>query len=159
MTLDSLFDADVHQAVKRRLAALQPDSQARWGLMSAHQAVCHLADAFRMVLGERPIAFRGNLRLKTVIRFMALTLPVPWPKGSKGRRRWTGSAAAPSGAGRRRPRRPDGAHARRGGRPEQPATGVVESCRPLSRLDSLLDFLRALNLGDAQVVPGLEIEP
>ena len=81
MTLDSLFDADVHQAVKRRLAALQPDSQARWGLMSAHQAVCHLADAFRMVLGERPIAFRGNLRLKTVIRFMALTLPVPWPKG------------------------------------------------------------------------------
>ena len=50
--------------------------------MSAHQAVCHLSDAFQMVLGERPTDARGNLLLRTVIRFVALTLPVAWPKNA-----------------------------------------------------------------------------
>ena len=78
--MQSLFQPDVLQNVERRLRALQPDSDARWGRMSAHQAVCHLADAFRMVLGERPTDMHGNLLLRTVIRFVALTLPVAWPK-------------------------------------------------------------------------------
>lgn len=82
MTLDSLFDPDVHQALKHRLTGLRPDSTARWGRMSAHQTVCHLADALRLVLGERPTAFQSNLLLRTVMRFAALTLPMPWPKGT-----------------------------------------------------------------------------
>ena len=81
MTFDSIFEPNVHQALTRRLAALRPDSKARWGRMSAHQAVCHLADALRLVLGERPTSFRANLFLKIVGRFAALSLPVPWPKG------------------------------------------------------------------------------
>ncbi len=78
--MKSLFQREVLQDVKDRLGALRPDSDARWGRMSAHQAVCHLADAFRLVLGERPTDMRGNLPSRTVIRFVALTLPVAWPR-------------------------------------------------------------------------------
>ena len=49
--------------------------------MSPPGAVCHLTDAFRMVLGERPIDFKSNILLRTVVRFMVTTLPLPWPKG------------------------------------------------------------------------------
>jgi len=78
--MNSLLEPEVLQVVQDRLGALRPDSDARWGRMSVHQAVCHLADAFRMVLGERPTDLRGNLLSRTVIRFVALTLPVTWPK-------------------------------------------------------------------------------
>ena len=78
--MKSVFQRDVLQDVERRLGLLRPDSDALWGRMSAHQAVCHLADSFRLVLGERPTDMRGNLLSRTVIRFVALTLPVTWPK-------------------------------------------------------------------------------
>ena len=78
--MKTLLQRDVVQPVRDRLGALRPDSLGQWGRMSAHQAVCHLADAFRLVLGERPTDGRGNLLMRTVIRFVALTLPVAWPK-------------------------------------------------------------------------------
>lgn len=78
--MKSLLQRQVLQDVRDRLGALRPDSDARWGRMSAHQAVCHLADSFRLVLGERPTDMRGNLLSRTVIRFVALTLPVAWPR-------------------------------------------------------------------------------
>ncbi len=79
--MSTLFRPNVAQDVKRRLGALQPDGTAKWGRMSAHQTVCHLSDAFRLVFGERPTELRGNLFMKTVARVVGLTLPVPWPKG------------------------------------------------------------------------------
>ena len=81
MTFDSIFTPDVQQVLTRRLAALQPDSQPRWGRMSAHQTVYHLADAFRLVLGERPITFRVGPLMRVVGRVAAFSLPMPWPKG------------------------------------------------------------------------------
>ena len=79
--MKSLLTPDTREAIEHRLARLGPDSPARWGRMSSHQAVCHLADGFRMVLGDRPIEMRGGFFTRTLIRFMVLTLPVPWPKG------------------------------------------------------------------------------
>lgn len=79
--LRSLFRPHDLQRVEARLASLRPDRDARWGRMSAHQAVCHLADSFRFVLGERPTDMRSSFLTKTVIRVVALTLPVAWPKG------------------------------------------------------------------------------
>lgn len=81
MTMDSIYDEAVQQSLKRRLAALGPDSQAQWGRMSAHQAVVHLADAFRLVFGERPTRFKAGLVWKLVSRVFALSTPMPWPKG------------------------------------------------------------------------------
>jgi hypothetical protein len=50
--------------------------------MTAGQALCHLGDAFHLVMGEAQTDFRADgLFNRTVGRLFALTLPVPWPKG------------------------------------------------------------------------------
>jgi hypothetical protein len=40
-----------------RLERVRPDSARRWGRMSVHQMVCHLADANRMALGRKQATF------------------------------------------------------------------------------------------------------
>jgi hypothetical protein len=79
----SLNDPHCQRAVLARLADLRPDTPAHWGRMNAHQMVCHLADAFRFALGERPS--REELRFPIpapVARLVALYTPFPWPKGA-----------------------------------------------------------------------------
>jgi hypothetical protein len=76
--------AEIHA----RLARLQPDAPRRWGRMSAPQMVCHLTDAFRNLLGERPTARGGKLPSwpkRTALKWLALYAPVPWPHGMKTR--------------------------------------------------------------------------
>jgi len=53
----------------------------RWGRMTARGMVCHLADSFDVVLGARSTTRRNTLAERTIIRLLALSLPVPWPKG------------------------------------------------------------------------------
>ncbi len=65
----------------RRLQHVRPDSIRLWGRMSAHQMVCHLGDAFRMALGRRAVAPTGRLIHRTLIKWMALYLPVTWRTG------------------------------------------------------------------------------
>ena len=49
--------------------------------MTPHQAVCHLADSFKATLGDRPLtASKPDVKRKFT-RFVAFTLPLPWPKG------------------------------------------------------------------------------
>lgn len=67
--------------LRRRLAQLRAETQPRWGRMSAGQAVCHLADAYRMALGEYLVASRSRLVDRTVFKLLALYTPMPWPKG------------------------------------------------------------------------------
>lgn len=77
----SVFNPSHRAKIAGRLAALRPDSPRRWGRMSSHQAVCHLADSLRATLGERPIEARPPTLQRRLQRFVAFTLPVPWPKG------------------------------------------------------------------------------
>lgn len=65
-----------------RLRALRPDSARRWGRMSAHQMVCHLSDAFLMGLGQKSVSHAAGLRQRTMIKWIALYLPLPWPTGT-----------------------------------------------------------------------------
>ncbi len=65
----------------QRLKRLRPDSTRRWGKMSAHQVVCHLADACRMAMGERRVSDASGLPQRTVIKWIALYAPVTWPPG------------------------------------------------------------------------------
>ena len=67
--------------VLQRLRTLRPDSARRWGRMSAHQMVCHVADAFRMALGDKPVSPVRGLVPALVLRWGALYAPVPWPRG------------------------------------------------------------------------------
>ena len=64
-----------------RLKEVRPGSQGRWGRMSAHQMVCHLADNYRMALGQRAVP-SGPLPLpRVLVKWGALYAPIPWPKG------------------------------------------------------------------------------
>jgi hypothetical protein len=64
-----------------RLRTLRPDSARRWGRMSAHQMLCHLADWSRMLLGRKPVTGRSGPLQRTALKWFVLYVPVPWPHG------------------------------------------------------------------------------
>jgi hypothetical protein len=49
--------------------------------MNAGQMVCHLSDAFLASMGEKPVSSRENLFWRTVMKWGAICVPMPWPKG------------------------------------------------------------------------------
>ena len=69
--------------IQARLQQVRADSARQWGKMNAHQMVVHLCDAFRNVMGDRPTNWRGNWFTKTVLKFLALQVPLKWPPGVK----------------------------------------------------------------------------
>ena len=65
----------------RRLRAVRPDSARRWGTLTAHQMICHLADSFRMALGDKAVS---DMRLplpRPAVKVIALYLPIRWRAG------------------------------------------------------------------------------
>jgi hypothetical protein len=68
-----------------RLRALGPDSQRRWGRMTAHQMVCHLADALLMDTDRKPVSHASGLRQRTLMKWLALYAPLAWPAGIQTR--------------------------------------------------------------------------
>ena len=79
----SLFDSSVQTAVLERLSRLHPDSPSRWGRMSPHEAICHLADSFTWALGRRETSTIAGPPLPPwLLKLIALKLPIPWPKGT-----------------------------------------------------------------------------
>lgn len=78
--MGTLLDDAAVRGVEARVRQLRPDSVRQWGHMSPHQAICHLSDTFKLALNERPVrAVRSPLR--PVIKFIALQVPLPWPRG------------------------------------------------------------------------------
>ena len=49
--------------------------------MSAHQMICHLADALNVAMGEKTVTPASGALQRTVIKWIALYLPVHWPAG------------------------------------------------------------------------------
>jgi hypothetical protein len=77
-----------HDAIIARLHRLRPDTPRRWGRMSAPQMVCHLTDAFRSLLGERPTSTPSRtpgMLGRTLVRWIALYSPFLWPRGIRTR--------------------------------------------------------------------------
>ena len=64
-----------------RLRRLQPDSVRHWGRMSAHQMVCHLNDSLLVATGQRAASPAISLPSRTIIKWIALYLPLRWPPG------------------------------------------------------------------------------
>lgn len=64
-----------------RLRQLHPASRARWGRMSAHQMVCHVADALRLALGTKAASPAGGILHRTVLKWVVLYVPLRWPRG------------------------------------------------------------------------------
>jgi uncharacterized protein DUF1569 len=64
-----------------RLKRVRPESVRRWGRMSAHQMVCHLSDALRMGMGDKPVSDATGLLQRTLVKWVAVWAPLPWPAG------------------------------------------------------------------------------
>lgn len=79
--MKSLLNRRDQSEVLSRLANVRPDAQAKWGTMSAHQMICHLSDSLRAALGEKYISPSTSLFKRTVLKPLALWVPVPWPHG------------------------------------------------------------------------------
>jgi len=67
--------------LKARLSRLTPDTQRRWGTMSPHEMICHLADSYRTGTGEHAVSRADTIASRTIIRYIALHTPLPWPAG------------------------------------------------------------------------------
>ncbi|NIP78403.1 MAG: hypothetical protein GWM90_04050, partial [Gemmatimonadetes bacterium] len=53
--MPSAFDPQTVEGLRQRLARLRPEAERRWGRMTAHQAIVHMTDTFRMATAERPV--------------------------------------------------------------------------------------------------------
>jgi hypothetical protein len=65
--------------IRRRLKAIGAASPRRWGRMTAHQMICHLSDSYLGVLGQRPVSPATGPLQRTLLKWTALYLPLPWP--------------------------------------------------------------------------------
>jgi hypothetical protein len=76
--MSTIWDESSRREMRQRLARLRPDAPARWGRMTATQAVAHLADALRMAVGElRCTATRSPLRYPIVKQVVIYWVPMP----------------------------------------------------------------------------------
>jgi hypothetical protein len=79
--MKTLARSDCTAELIRRLQSLRPDSERRWGRMNVHQMVCHLGDACRMALGRKHVSDDTGLLKRTLIKWLALYVPLRWRPG------------------------------------------------------------------------------
>jgi uncharacterized protein DUF1569 len=79
--MKSLARAQDNAELIARLGKLTPQSERRWGRMNVHQMVCHLADACRMALGQKPVSDDTSIVKRTAIKWLALYAPLQWKPG------------------------------------------------------------------------------
>jgi Protein of unknown function (DUF1569) len=83
--MKTLINSRDRNEVLVRLGKLRPTNRARWGTMSAHQMICHLSDSFRASFGRKYVSPSNTLFSRTVLKWVALWGPFPWPHGVKTR--------------------------------------------------------------------------
>lgn len=79
--MKTLARASDKAEVLRRLERVRPERAPLWGRMSAHQMVCHLADAIRMATGQKRVSQATSLPRRTIVKWIALYAPARWPTG------------------------------------------------------------------------------
>jgi hypothetical protein len=68
-------------SLRERLGAIQDGSVRRWGTLTPHEMLCHLGDANAMVLGLRPRKGPVLDRRRSLVKWVCLWSPLPWPHG------------------------------------------------------------------------------
>jgi hypothetical protein len=79
MPQPTLADPATYKRLLQRLQALTPETPRRWGTMTAHEMLCHLADAAEAVLD--PQAKRPEVGARPLAKWFALRSGLPWPRG------------------------------------------------------------------------------
>lgn len=77
----TLATAADRESILQRIASLTPSDARLWGKMSVHQMICHLCDAYRLPLGEKSASPATGFLQRTAMKWIALRLPLKWPKG------------------------------------------------------------------------------
>ncbi len=70
--MKTLSDERCRAELIRRLGGVRVDSPARWGRMTAHQMVCHVADCYRMMTGEKAVSSASGPLQRTLVKWLAL---------------------------------------------------------------------------------------
>ena len=81
--MKTLLNPNDRAEVLARLQSVHATTPRRWGKMSAHQMVCHLGDGFRMYMGLKPVSPLPVPYPRTLVKWVALWVPISWPKGFK----------------------------------------------------------------------------
>jgi hypothetical protein len=80
-----LGDGNAREEVLHRLTRVKPETPRRWGRMTAAQMVCHLNDSFAGVMGRKAVSPAVTLTGRTIMKWGALYVPMPWPRGVQTR--------------------------------------------------------------------------
>ncbi|HEY7182001.1 MAG TPA: DUF1569 domain-containing protein [Blastocatellia bacterium] len=83
--MKSFLNPSDKKSILERLSNVRSDSPRLWGRMTPHQMICHLSDSFKSKLGEKENSPANNLFTRTVVKWIALYAPAPWPHGVKTR--------------------------------------------------------------------------
>jgi len=79
--MKTLWNEQDRRELQERVVRLAPDSQRRWGKMTAPEMVAHLSDALRMALGDLPCeSKRLPIRYPPLKQLIVYWLP--FPKGA-----------------------------------------------------------------------------
>lgn len=80
--MKSLHNPEDKDELLQRIAQMRPDNQRRWGKMSPHQMICHVADGYRLYLGDLTgEPHPAPAFIKAMVRTVVIYLPLQWPKG------------------------------------------------------------------------------
>ncbi len=79
--MKTLAQEECRTDLTTRLHRLRPESERRWGRMTAHQMVCHLSDACRMALGQKRVSDATGMVQQTIVKWLALYAPLRWRSG------------------------------------------------------------------------------
>jgi len=71
---------DTLEHFRRRLDAITPDLQRRWGTLEPVAMLAHLRRAVEISLGDHPAPDESTFLTRTLLKPLALTI-MPWPKG------------------------------------------------------------------------------
>jgi hypothetical protein len=84
--MPSIANPAVLAALVARLERLEPESERRWGTLTAGEMLCHLGDANTGVLRQGQ-AGPGPAGTRPVLKWLALVSPLRWSRGLKTPRR------------------------------------------------------------------------
>jgi hypothetical protein len=77
---------DKIDAIRARMKKLTHDSERQWGTLSPHEMICHLSDALRHPLGDRPAPLpKPSWFRHTLLKWLFLWVIPQYPKGASTR--------------------------------------------------------------------------
>jgi hypothetical protein len=84
--MQHLHDAGDRAEILRRLKALRPDADRRWGKMSVGQMLWHVSVAMEGALGRGEVDAMKVPLPRPVMKFIVINMP--WPKGAPTLKQW-----------------------------------------------------------------------